>query len=75
MVISYATKRNASGNRYLLIVDHAHQVYAREAFHWFCKEDYIEISKSDRQRIISALEDSGYAEVDRLDAGIKGTEG
>lgn len=72
MIISYATKRDTNGNRYLLIIDHNKRIYAVDAMHWYCKDDYIEISKTDRRRLLSVLESSDYIQVDRLTASISG---
>ena len=66
MILGFATKRDRNGNRYLLIIDTDNKKYARESYHWFCREDFAEISKSDRRRIIDKLMVEGFEEVERL---------
>lgn len=64
MIIRYACKRNPNGNRSLIIVDHEKKIYSRTAAHWFCRDDFIEISKTDRDKLITWLNIAGFAEVD-----------
>ncbi len=62
MIIQYATKRDQNGNRYYLCVDHDRKEFATTPRHWYCREDFIEINKSDRRKIIEWLTAAGYTE-------------
>ena len=64
MILEYATKRNASGNRSYLGIDTEKKVFSRERGYWFCREDVIEISKADRIRLIEKLEKESYTEIE-----------
>lgn len=65
MIIRYACKRNASGYRSIIIVDHEKKIFSRTAAHWFCREDFIEISKTDRDKLTEILTGAGYTETDQ----------
>lgn len=67
MKTAFCTKRNASGNRKILIIDHERREYSRESFHWFCRDDFVECSLSDFRKMESKAENAGYKAVDRLD--------
>jgi hypothetical protein len=45
-------------------VDHEKKIYSRTAAHWFCRDDFIEISKTDRNKLIDILDAAGYTETD-----------
>lgn len=60
MIIRYATKRNASGNRKYLAVNHKTKKYTRENKHWFCREDVIEITQGDLYKLIDMLDAEEY---------------
>lgn len=64
MKIRFATKRNASGNRHYLIIDTREQTFSREPSHWYCREDFIEISMKDRRKLIEDVENRGFTELD-----------
>lgn len=64
MIIRYACKRNPSGYRPVVIVDHEKKIYSRTAAHWFCRDDFIEISKTDRDKLTDILTGAGFKEVD-----------
>ncbi len=64
MIIRYACKRNPNGYRSIVIVDHEKKIFSRTAAHWFCRDDFIEISKTDRDKIITWLNIAGFVEVD-----------
>ena len=66
MIIKTATKRDINGNRYYLAFDTEKKVYAREAAHWYCKEDVLQITKTERKRTIEQLKDEGYTEIDYI---------
>lgn len=71
MKMSYATNRDQNGNRYILIVDHTKKEYSTTPAHWYCKEDYITISKTDRRKLLNILRaSSDYTEKDTLTAEI-----
>lgn len=71
MKTSYATKRDRNGNRYILIIDHDRRQYATTADRWYAKEDYLEVSKADRRRMLEAVQAAQYEEVYSLTAGIE----
>jgi hypothetical protein len=66
MKINLATKRNASGWRKILLIDTETKQYSRESTHWFCREDFAEVSISDFQRTLEKVEKEGYNEVERM---------
>jgi len=67
MIMKFATKRNASGNRYYLAIDTEKKVYARDSYHWYCKEDLTaEVTRAQRRNLIEELEKAGFSEIDRL---------
>ena len=67
MILRYATKRNASGNRKFLAMDTERKVFARESLHWFCKEDLTaELTNTQRRNLIDELEKAGFSEIERL---------
>lgn len=69
MITSYATKRDTYGNRYYLIIDSNKREYATISNRWYCREDFIEVSKTDYRKIKNFLIDAGYAEVYSLNPG------
>ena len=66
MIIKLSTKRDINGNRYYLGFDTEKKVYARTSAHWYCKEDVLQITKTERRRMIEQLKDEGYTEIDRI---------
>lgn len=65
MILKFATKRNANGYRKILIIDHDKKIYSRTAAHWFCREDFIETTNADRNKLINFIEAAGYTETDQ----------
>lgn len=65
MLVRLATKRDTSGNRYYIIIDHTKKIYSRQPAHWYNKEDYIEISKKDARKYIDFLETFSYKETEK----------
>ena len=66
MILRFATARNANGYRKYINIDTDTKTYSRENYHWLCREDFTQISATDRKRIISNLEKEGYIEIDRI---------
>lgn len=67
MILRYATKRNASGNRKFLAMDTERRVFARESLHWYSKEDLTaELTNAQRRNLIDELEKAGFSEIERL---------
>lgn len=67
MLLRYATKRNASGNRKYLAMDTERKVFSRESLHWYSKEDLTaELTNAQRRNLIDELEKAGFSEVERL---------
>ena len=66
MIVKYATPRDRNGNRYYLCVDYAEKKYAEEPAHWFCREDFIEVSKTDRRKLRDMVIDDGFTPVNYL---------
>ena len=64
MIIRFATKRDINGNRKILIVDLDKKCYSRESSHWFCREDFAEVSKTDFKKLCSLFSD--YTIIDYL---------
>ena len=62
MLVRIATKRDHSGNRYYIIVDHEKKIYSKQPAHWFCKDDYIEVTKKDYHKYIDFLQTFSYKE-------------
>ena len=65
MIARFATKRDNNGNRYYLIVDHTNKEYTRQPAHWYDKADYIEVSKTDRRKLETLLDNNGYRETEK----------
>ena len=65
MTLKFATKRDRNGNRYYRIVNTDQKQYSKQPSHWFCREDFIEVSKNDLHRLETFLDDSGYTEIDK----------
>lgn len=66
MIIEFSTKRDINGNRYYLGFDADKKVFSRERGKWYGRDDIIEISKTDRRKLIDSLEADGYAEVEHF---------
>lgn len=66
MILIFATKRDINGNRYRLYIDCDNKQYSTEGRHWLCREDFTEISKTDRRRLLFKLSEEGYTAVDCL---------
>ena len=66
MVIKFATKRDRNGNRYYLGIDTEKKVYALTSSHWYSREDFTEVTKRDRRKLIEAVRADGYKEVDSI---------
>lgn len=64
MLVRLATKRDTSGNRYYLIIDHEKKIYSRQPKHWLGREDYIEISKKDERKYVNILNENNYKEIE-----------
>lgn len=64
MILEFTTKRNTSGNRSYLGIDTEKKVFSRERGWWYGREDVIEISKTDRIRMIEKLESENYTEIE-----------
>ena len=64
MLVRLATKRDTSGNRYYLIIDHNKKVYSRQPAHWLYREDFIEISKKDERKYVNILNENNYKEIE-----------
>lgn len=66
MILKFATKRDVNGNRYFLGIDTGAECFALESYHWYSREDIIEISKKDRRALIEQLENNGFKRVDYI---------
>lgn len=66
MKINLATKRNAAGWRKILLIDTEKKEYSRESTHWFCREDFAEVSTTDFRRMLEKVEKAGFSEVERM---------
>ena len=66
MKINLATKRNAAGWRKILLIDTETKQYSRESTHWFCREDFAEVSITDFRRTLEKVEKAGFSEVERM---------
>lgn len=66
MKINLATKRNAAGWRKILLIDTEAKQYSRESTHWFCREDFAEVSTTDFRRMLEKVEKAGFSEVERM---------
>lgn len=65
MLVRLATKRDTSGNRYYLIIDHEKKIYSQQPAHWFNRDDYIEITKKDFRKYKDFLQTFYYKEVEK----------
>lgn len=63
MIIKFATKRDRNGNRYYLGIDTEKKVYALTSSHWYSREDFTEVTKGDRRKLIEAVKAEGYTEI------------
>ena len=66
MILKFATKRNRNGVRRFLGIDTEKRVYAKSSSHWLCREDFVEISGRDMDRIRADAEDNGYTETENI---------
>lgn len=66
MKINIATIRNAAGWRKILLIDTETKQYSRESTHWFCREDFTEVSITDFRRMLEKVEKAGFSEVERM---------
>lgn len=66
MKINICTKRNQNGYRKILLIDTETKEYSRESTHWFCREDFAEVSITDFRRTLEKVEKEGYNEVERM---------
>ena len=57
----FTTKRDRNGNRYTLIINHNARTFWRDYNPWDASE-YIEIKKSDRDKLIRGAIQAGYEE-------------
>lgn len=64
MIFKFATKRDINGNRYYLMIDTEKKIYSRQPHRWFCREDFTEVTKTDKRRLIETLKKDGYTETD-----------
>lgn len=65
MIVRFACSRDRNGNRYYRIVDFEKKIYSKEVAHWFCKEDFLEVSKSDLHKLENWLDAAGFSETDK----------
>lgn len=66
MIMKFATKRSANGYRKYFAIDTNRREYATESAHWYCREDFTEITNKDRHRMIEQVEKEGYSRVDYI---------
>jgi len=66
MILKFATKRSPNGYRKYLALDTDKKQYATESAHWFCREDFTEISNKDRHRMIEQAEKEGYSRIEYM---------
>lgn len=66
MLLQFATKRNANGNRKYLAFDTSRKTFALSPRGWYSREDVVEITAKDRLKIIDAVLNEGYKQVDTL---------
>lgn len=51
MILKFATKRDINGNRMFFAIDTSKKQYTDNNAHWFCREEIIEVSKTDLRKI------------------------
>lgn len=61
MIFKYVTKKDASGNRYTLTADAEKKTY-RKDYNLMFYDDFITVTKKDRNKIESQLIAAGYIE-------------
>lgn len=66
MKINLATKRNAAGWRKILLIYTETKEYSRESTHWFCREDFAEVSITYFRRMLEKVEKAGFSKVERM---------
>lgn len=66
MKINFCTKRNAAGWRKKLLIDTDKKQFSRESAHWFCREDFVEVSTGDFRRMLEKVQHEGFTQVDFL---------
>ena len=66
LVLEFATKRDKNGNRSYLGIDLVNEDYSTERGKWYSRDDVIEISKTDRRKLIEMLQASGFDRVDAM---------
>lgn len=60
MKLNFTTKRNANGNRRLLLIDTERREYSHQSTHWYSKEDFTEVTAADIRRIADRCRADGY---------------
>lgn len=63
MYLKFTTKRDVNGNRYTLEIDTDKKTYNRSYNTSNCYEDYITITKRDREKLAAELENAGYTRI------------
>ena len=71
MKIAFASKRDKNGNRYYLMVDSDKKEFARVPSHWYSKEDFVEVSKTELRNMAQKVEEAGYTEVQHMSAAVE----
>lgn len=67
MVLEFATKRNPNGYRKYLGINTEKKTFSRERGRWYCREDLVEISSTDRKKLIATLENNGFTETNFME--------
>ena len=66
MIIAFATKRNPNGYRKYLGIDTDNKTFSRWLSCWISREDFTEISATDRRAMIEKLEKAGFTEIEQM---------
>lgn len=64
MIIKFATKRNINGHRRYLAMDTDCRKFAVESPTWYSREDIIEVTSRDLNRLLATCIDNSYRQVD-----------
>lgn len=66
MIIKFATKRNIYGHRKYIAIDTNNKTYSVTPALWLCREDFIEVTMQEREKIKDEAKRDGFKEIDAL---------
>lgn len=62
MILEFTTKIDRNGNKYYLGIDTDRKIFACTSRHWYSVSEFINITRTDRRKILDQLKNEGYTE-------------